>query len=59
MSENWSSTGSTIKYKNLNDQVAKLSFEIMLLEGGTIKEQHTADWINRKNGSTRILILEK
>jgi len=46
MSENWSSTGSSIKYKNLNDRVAKLSFEIMLLEGGTIKEQHTADWIN-------------
>ena len=46
MSENWASTGSTIKYKNLNDRVAKLSFEIMLLEGGTIKEQHTADWIN-------------
>ena len=48
MSENWASTGSTIKYKNLNDRVAKLSFEIMLLEGGTIKEQHTADWINKK-----------
>ena len=47
MSENWASTGSTIKYKNLNDRVAKLSFEIMLLEGGTIKEQHTADWINK------------
>ena len=46
MSENWASTGSTNKYKNLNDRVAKLSFEIMLLEGGTIKEQHTADWIN-------------
>ena len=46
MSENWASTGSTTKYKNLNDRVAKLSFEIMLLEGGTIKEQHTADWIN-------------
>ena len=46
MSENWASIGSTIKYKNLNDRVAKLSFEIMLLEGGTIKEQHTADWIN-------------
>ena len=46
MSENWASTGSTLKYKNLNDRVAKLSFEIMLLEGGTIKEQHTADWIN-------------
>ena len=48
MSENWASTGSTAKYKSLNDQVAKLSFEIMLLEGGTIKEQHTADWINEK-----------
>ena len=48
MSENWASTGSTTKYKSLNDQVAKLSFEIMLLEGGTIKEQHTADWINEK-----------
>ena len=48
MSENWASTGSNIKYKNLNDRVAKLSFEIMLLEGGTIKEQHTADWINEK-----------
>ena len=48
MSENWASTGSTTKYKSLNDQVAKLSFEIMLLEGGTIKEQHTADWINKK-----------
>ena len=48
MSENWASTGSTNKYKNLNDRVAKLSFEIMLLEGGTIKEQHTADWINEK-----------
>lgn len=48
MSENWASTGSTTKYKRLNDQVAKLSFEIMLLEGGTIKEQHTADWINEK-----------
>ena len=48
MSENWASTGSTAKYKNLNDRVAKLSFEIMLLEGGTIKEQHTADWINKK-----------
>ena len=46
MSENWASTGSTLKYKKLNDRVAKLSFEIMLLEGGTIKEQHTADWIN-------------
>ena len=48
MSENWASIGSTIKYKDLNDRVAKLSFEIMLLEGGTIKEQHTADWINKK-----------
>ena len=48
MSENWASTGSTLKYKKLNDRVAKLSFEIMLLEGGTIKEQHTADWINDK-----------
>ena len=46
MSENYLSIGSQQKYKHLNDRIAKLNFEIMLLEGGTIKDNHIAEWIN-------------
>jgi hypothetical protein len=47
MSENYLSIGSETKYKKLNDRIAKLNFEIMLLEGGTIKDNHVAEWINK------------
>jgi len=46
MSENYLSIGSQQKYKHLNDRIAKLNFEIMLLEGGTIKDNHIAEWIS-------------
>ena len=47
MSENYLSIGSQKKYQDLNNRIAKLNFEIMLLEGGTIKENHVAEWINK------------
>jgi len=47
MSENYLSIGSQKKYQQLNDRIAKLNFEIMLLEGGTIKDNHIAEWINK------------
>ena len=47
MSENYLSIGSQKKYKDLNNRIAKLNFEIMLLEGGTIKDNHIAEWINK------------
>tara|TARA_A100001388_G_C28752096_1_gene492769 strand:- start:986 stop:1774 length:789 start_codon:yes stop_codon:yes gene_type:complete len=46
MSENYLSIGSETKYKQLNDRIAKLNFEIMVMEGGTIKDNHVAEWIN-------------
>jgi len=46
MSENYLSIGSQKKYQDLNDRIAKLHFEIMLLEGGTIQDNHVAEWIN-------------
>ena len=46
MSENYLSIGSQQKYQQLNDRIAKLSFEIMVMEGGTIKDNHIAEWIN-------------
>ena len=47
MSENYLSIGSKLKYQKLNDRIAKLSFEIMVMEGGTIKDDHIAEWINK------------
>ena len=47
MSENYLSIGSQTKYQKLNDRIAKLSFEIMVMEGGTIKDNHIAEWINK------------
>ena len=47
MSENYLSIGSETKYKKLNDRIAKLNFEIMVMEGGTIKDNHVAEWINK------------
>ena len=46
MSENYLSIGSKQKYLKLNDRIAKLNFEIMVMEGGTIKDKHVAEWIN-------------
>tara|TARA_R100000231_G_C5297319_1_gene156464 strand:+ start:75 stop:872 length:798 start_codon:yes stop_codon:yes gene_type:complete len=46
MSENYLSIGTKQKYQQLNDLIAKLSFEIMVMEGGTIKDNHIAEWIN-------------
>tara|TARA_R100000152_G_C6709427_1_gene137308 strand:- start:95 stop:841 length:747 start_codon:yes stop_codon:yes gene_type:complete len=37
-------------FKHLNDRIAKLNFEIFLLEGGTIEDQATADYINKRWG---------
>ena len=48
MSENYLSIGSQKKYQKLNDRIAKLNFEIMVMEGGTIKDNHIAEWINDK-----------
>ena len=47
MSENYLSIGSQKKYQDLNNRIAKLNFEIMVFEGGTIKENHVAEWINK------------
>ena len=38
------------KFTHLNNRIAKLNFEIFLLEGGTIEDQTTADYINNKWG---------
>jgi len=46
MSENYLTIGSQQKYQQLNDLISKLSFEIMVMEGGTIKDNHIAEWIN-------------
>ena len=46
MSENYLTIGSQQKYQHLNDRISKLTFEIMLLEGGTIQDNHIAEWIN-------------
>ena len=48
MSENYLTIGSQKKYQRLNDRIAKLNFEIMILEGGTIKDNHIAEWISKK-----------
>ena len=48
MSENYLSIGSQKKYQHLNNRIAKLNFEIMLLEGGTIQDNHVAEWISTK-----------
>ena len=47
MSENYLAIGSQKKYQRLNNRIAKLNFEIMILEGGTIKDNHIAEWINK------------
>ena len=47
MSENYLSIGNKQKYMKLNDRIAKLNFEIMVMEGGTIKDNHVAEWINK------------
>ena len=47
MSENYLTIGSKKKYQRLNDRIAKLNFEIMILEGGTIKDNHIAEWISK------------
>ena len=33
-------------YEHLNTRIAKLNFEILVIEGGTIPDQTTADWIS-------------
>ena len=47
MSKNYLTIGSQKKYQKLNDRIAKLNFEIMVMEGGTIKDNHIAEWINK------------